>query len=189
MSLKLISRTLDGSMNYEIVEPITLEEACAHLRLNIGDDDVTVEALIVAARQYFDGYEGILGRCLISQVWEQSFDAFPFGNEEIQSIKYIDADGEEQTLNSNQYLLIDDRIYLEYGEDYPKTRRQKNAVKVTFVAGYGDTPKSIPNPIRQAMLMLIAHWYDNRTNVAFASTTLIPFTVDALIAPFRKIGI
>jgi uncharacterized phiE125 gp8 family phage protein len=45
-------------------------------------------------------------------------------------------------------------------------------------------------PIRQAVLLLVGHWYENRATVNIGNiTSIIPFTVDALIAPFRRSAI
>jgi len=48
----------------------------------------------------------------------------------------------------------------------------------------------LPKPIYQAMLMLIAHWYENREAVLIGRPSKeIEFAVTNLIAPYRKIAI
>lgn len=55
------------------LEPITLAEAKAHLRLEETRDDVFVQTLITAARQYI---EKMCWRGLLPQVWEQELPSF-----------------------------------------------------------------------------------------------------------------
>jgi uncharacterized phiE125 gp8 family phage protein len=62
-------------------------------------------------------------------------------------------------------------------------------VKVTWVAGYGATADAVPPSIRSALLMLVAHLYDNRSAANAGNiTSELPFTVAALLAPYRRVG-
>jgi uncharacterized phiE125 gp8 family phage protein len=58
-------------------------------------------------------------------------------------------------------------------------------VTVRFVAGYGANPGDVPEPLRQAMLLLIGHYYENREAVAAGTLTELPFAVASLVFPFR----
>ena len=61
-------------------------------------------------------------------------------------------------------------------------------VEITFTAGYGGTAAAVPAAIRQAMLLLIGQWYDNREAVTVgAAGSPMPMAVDALLAPYRRI--
>lgn len=45
----------------------------------------------------------------------------------------------------------------------------------------------LPNPIKQACLLMVAHFYDNREAVPeLRRTTPLPLGVDTLIAPYRE---
>lgn len=60
----------------------------------------------------------------------------------VTSITYIDVDGVTQTLSSSLYSITDPAkgvITLNYGESWPTTRWQPNAVTVRFVAGMAAT--------------------------------------------------
>jgi uncharacterized phiE125 gp8 family phage protein len=56
------------------VEPVSLAEAKAHLRVDIADDDALIAALIVTARQCA---ETITRRALVTQQWLLATDRFP----------------------------------------------------------------------------------------------------------------
>jgi uncharacterized phiE125 gp8 family phage protein len=56
--------------------------------------------------------------------------------------------------------------------------------------GFGDTIEDVPETLRQAVRLLVSHWYDNRGVVASAGQcAVLPSTVAALIAPYRMFSI
>lgn len=59
------------------VEPVSLVDAKAHLRVDTFDDDTLIGLLISAAREWA---EQETQRALITQQWRVSFDAFPVSN-------------------------------------------------------------------------------------------------------------
>lgn len=175
--------------------PVTLEEACAHLRLSVGDDDATVNALIAAATAHLDGKDGILGRALVSQTWAMTMDTLPRDGfrlplvpASVESIVYVATGGTETVLPAEQYALSGDRVVPAYGASWPAPRAQTDAVTVTFAAGYGG-PSNVPAAIRQAMLLLVGYWYDQRSAVNVGNiVNEMPLGVDALLAPYRVIS-
>lgn len=46
---------------------------------------------------------------------------------------------------------------------------------------------NLPTPIQQAILMLGAHWYNQRESVSTAQMHSVPDSLEALIKPFRKL--
>jgi uncharacterized phiE125 gp8 family phage protein len=68
--------------------------------------------------------------------------------------------------------------------------RAVNGIEIDVTAGYGVSSVDVPSPIRQAIMMLVAHWFEYRSAVsqdlALAS---VPFGVEALIAPFRVLSL
>lgn len=183
--------------------PISLAEAKAHLRVDHADDDAYVSALIDAATAWLDGWSGVLGRALRSQRWRQDFGCFPgcargrlalLPTDAIVSITYFDRDNAQQTLASEVYAgpLVDEigaYFALNAGQSWPDTYSRADAVSVTYSAGYG-AASDVPAPIRQAMLLLVGHWYAVREAVNVGNiVSPIPFAVDALLAPYRRIGL
>ena len=179
-------------------EPISTAVAKAHLRVDFATDDTLIDALVVAAREYV---EQVTGRALITQTWELLDDRFK-GREihlsyaplqSVTSVKYIDTGGVEQTFSSDNYTVYTysshpGEVGLNYDEEWPQTRRIEDAVIVQFKAGYGDAGSDVPQPILQAMLMLISHWYENRESTV-SGLRIEPFQMpeafDMLISPYR----
>lgn len=80
-------------------EPVTLDEAKLHLRVDDAASDTLVEALIQAAREHV---EAVCERALMPQVWTERQDSFPAvlalrGGmvSAVSSVKYVDADGSQ----------------------------------------------------------------------------------------------
>ena len=170
-------------------EPVTVTEAKAHLRVDDTNSDTLITSLIVAAREYAETFTR---RALITQTWDWIADGFP-GTivlplprlVSVTSITYIDSDGNSQTLAASTYTVDTDsepgRIVPAFGKSWPVTRAVFNAVTVRFVAGYG-AAAAVPQTIKQAMLLLIGHWYDHREAVAHAQTVVeVPMAVDTLL--------
>lgn len=150
---------------------------------------------------HVDGYAGSGGLALISQTWRQDFDGFadvmrlrvgPLMS--VSSISYYDADNGAQTLSTDVYTVFADEIgpyiALKPDQSWPTSYSRDDAVRVTWTAGFGASATDVPMAIRQALLLLVAHWYDNRgIAVTGANATEIPMAAKSLLAPFRRIGV
>lgn len=178
--------------------PVSLEEAKLHLRVDFDDDDELITALIGAATKHLDGPDGWLGRALITQTLEYRADEFcevirlPYPPlQSVTSVKYLDNDGVTQTLSTGVYRTIGGgasatSIVQVYGQSWPSIRYTDEAVQIRYVAGYGDDPEDIPEPIRQALLLMIGHLYENREAVLVGANAMItPMAVDALASTYR----
>ncbi len=160
-------------------EPITLEEAKLHCKVEVDDDDDLIEALITAAREYCEGFQR---RAYITQTWELWLDSFPSTPltlplpplQSVDSIKYYDTDNietefEEYYVDTNSEP---GRLELNYGESWPTViLRDINSVCITFTAGYGGA-EDVPQKVKQAILLIVSAWYENREN--FISTGAMP---------------
>ncbi len=136
MAVKLIAPPL--------IEPIKREDVEAHLRCDLTAESALIDSYIAAVRQQA---EAITRRALITQTWELVLDEFPPDItlpfpplQSVVSVKYIDTAGVEQTLSASSYIVDTDsepaRITPAYGEVWPSTRCQVNAVRIRFVCGY-----------------------------------------------------
>jgi len=180
------------------VEPVSLQEAKDHLRVDNDVEDALIEALIAAARQHLDGRDGWLGRQLMTATWDLTLNDFPGPDfirlplppiQSITSITYVDTAGASQTFEASKYSLSADkhwrpRVDLAHNESWPSTRNQRDAVTVRFIAGYG-VQRDLPAPIRAAMLLMVGNLFENREEINIGNiVNLIP-TAAALLTPYR----
>ena len=171
-------------------EPITLDEAKAHLRVSGSDEDSLISNLISAAREEAEKY---MNRSIIAQTWQFYCDFFTqlirlsYGDvNSITSIKYFDDTNAEQTLPVNLYDsdLISNpaRITRAYGASYPSTYERTNAVIIEYIAGFA----TVPGSVKAAILLTIGHLYENREDVVVGHTsTELPKAASYLLEPYR----
>ncbi len=152
-------------------EALTLQEVKDHLRETGTGQDKRIDSLIKAARLE---YEKFTNRILMSSTWDLYLDAFPDKNyialpgpvSLVTSVKYQDTADAQQTLSATTAYdsdLISDpaRVYLRYGQSWPSTYDEFNAVVVRFVAGYANAD-AVPEHIKNGLYLYIAHMYENR---------------------------
>ena len=105
--MKLVCITQPGS------EPIGLSDVEGQCRItDLSAEAATIELMIQAVRERA---EQITRRSFVTQTWELTLDGFPFDRnpinlpkpplQTVDSIKYIDTDGNEQTLDSGFYRV------------------------------------------------------------------------------------
>lgn len=192
--------------------PVTLDQAKAHLRVDFNDDNDLITALIGSATAYLDGYSGVLGRCLMPQSWRATYESFrdcdeppislpskvgptlrlPFPDVTSVVVKYYDAANAQQTVDSSSYQILADALgsFVAFPYTYvpPNTYFRADAVSVDLTSGYADAA-SVPAPLKQAILLLVGDWYESRETMQAGRVAPLPFAVDALIAPFRRVGV
>lgn len=166
-------------------EPITLAEAKLHLRVDHSEEDTVINGLIAAARIYVEQ------RCWISLVaqtwkvylcdWPDSSVMLPRGPVTgITTVKYQTSNGVWVTLASTEYTLQGDIVRLAYNAQWPSTELFGHMpVEIIYTAGAG-----ADQAIKQAMLLLIGHWYENRESAVVtpgATAVKVPFAVDSLL--------
>ncbi len=77
------------------------------------------------------------------------------------------------------------RIILKDGGAYPTDLRPANALKITFTAGYGTTPQSVPEPIRIAMMQYCAFMYEHRGDFERFPPPQPPKLLTQLLQPYQ----
>ena len=175
------------------VDPVSLFEARDHLKLDATSgshpDDALVSGLIAGARAHVERVTGLI---LVQATKDAYFDGFddtgfrlPWSPiTSITFVKYVAEDGTLTTLASTVYRLDGDslrgRLTLEYGQSWPTAREVTNAVQVRAVCG-----GTVETPLKQAIMLLTAHWYENRIPVGAASLADMPHMVEALIEPYK----
>lgn len=184
-------------------EPITLEEAYHHLRLDPIDssdvtgrpDDTLIESYIVAAREWCERFTGLT---LVLTELEVSFTAWPDPIElpgppfiALERVTVSDdtsdpdldlADFVVDTSNPT-YSVVSPYV----GVTLPVISTGDRA-RIRYFAGYGDESAAyaeIPRSIKVAMLLLLGHWYSMREAVIEGQSAPLPLGVEALLRPHR----
>lgn len=174
--------------------PLSVAEARAHCHVAHDEHDAYLEALIGAAFQWLQPPAGWLGRSILSQTLRQDLRAWPYREfrltcgpvSAISSVKYFDQDNVLQTVSPSSYFLDGETLIFAAAFAAPSLYCRPGAVQIEYVAGYAGAD-AVPKPIRQAMLLLIGHWYENREAVTVGDVSKhLEVAVDALCFPFRK---
>lgn len=182
------------------VPVVTVAEMVAHARAN-AEDNALLEAYVGAATAHFDGWTGVLGRCLINQQWRIGLGAWPacrtirlpFPDVSAAAVVYSDADDAEQTVDAALVERGHDALgaFLRLKDDFSAPTLyddRLDPVRVTFTAGFGAAATDVPQPLRVAIMMLAAHWYETREAAGEAMAS-VPFGVDMMAALYRRVGV
>lgn len=178
-------------------EPISVASAKAHLRIDADDEDALIASLIAAARIFV---ERTLGLALITQGWSYFLDVWPRSTcvtlpispvQAVGAVKLHDVAGGTTVLDAESYAVdvvsAPARLVLK-GAAPPVATRELNAFEIAFTAGYGDEAPDVPAPIRQALTLLVAHWFERREPVVLGvGAQEVPTTVAGLLLPHRRV--
>jgi uncharacterized phiE125 gp8 family phage protein len=180
------------------IEPVTLAEAKNFLRVEHGDDDDVIAALIVGARIHV---EAQTKRALITQSWRITADRWPCDGryavtpaplQSLTAARTYDADGTPHELDPQTFVPDPGAATLNFAPwALPAPGRAAAGIALDVVCGYGDAATDVPEPLRQAIRVLVAHWNDNRGLVAGTAnqTAVLPASFIALIAPYRMLSL
>lgn len=177
------------------LEPVSLSQAKIFLKVDTGDDDELLNTLIIAARLMV---EAASGRVLINQTWRLVLDEWPYDNMLRLPVAPVSAIAAARVFDaaSNPQNVAAAVLALEPGNDPPLIRvngappaigRLSRGLEIDVVAGFGPAATDVPAPLRQAVLRLVARWYENRGDVVSRDTEALPQEIAALIRPFRRI--
>lgn len=191
---------------YPVAEPITIEEARQHLRVDLDNDsppsspdDELIMLQLAAAREWCEQY---LESSIAQQTLELALDAFPLTEIQlpmgpvvwVESITYVDIDGVEQGMDEADYVLDNYSttawIMPAVGTTWPITQSVVNALKVRYLAGYGlpnESPPDnrLPRSIRAAILLILGSLYEQREDSSPIKQESIPLGASYLLNPYR----
>lgn len=174
-------------------EPISLEEAKSFLHgIDYDDQDANISAFIQSARLKL---EKRCGRAIAQQEFEITLPTFGETIElmppvtSVESVKYIDSSGDEQTIDAADYELIDDELtpYIFPLVDWPTDiAKRPNAVRIRFIAG--NEPEEVPEDLKQAIRLLVGSAFEMRQSEMLGPTRqeLLELSdgIPELIAPY-----
>ena len=179
------------------LEPVALADAKALMRVDTTDEDALIQSLIITSRLHI---EAALGLALITQSWSAFLDRWPRSGRitlplrpvvAIGSVRIWDAAGGAATLDASDYLLdgqgMPPRLVMLDSRNAVAPGRTVNGIEIAFTAGFGAAATDVPAPIRHALLLLVAHWYEHREPVEIgAAVNAIPAMVSELLHPYRR---
>jgi len=190
-----------------IAEPISIEEARAHLEAKPYEDsdvdpidDVMIEGWLAAAREHCENF---LGLSLSTRVLEVALDEFPLSTSldglpidlpmgpvrEIQSISW--GEGSDDELDADAFVLDNYRLPARVrpvATAWPVVVPATNLVRIRYLAGYGvdsDGGEPMPKAIRAAILLILGHLFRNREDSTELAMISIPNGAEALMRPLR----
>ena len=145
-------------------EPVSLVEAKAYARIDGDDEDALVSALVAAARLHV---ESLTGRALVTQTWRlvlKCVTGLVVPLPVVPAMALVEApDG--AVLQGDSVLLAE----------------PADELTVDYTAGYGGAD-DVPQDLKQAVLVLVAYWYEHRDSV-----TTAPVGFERLVASYRRV--
>ncbi len=210
VTARKLYRTAAGGSTYYLLATISNNTTTTYTD-NIADSALGAEApvtnttadplinmMIAAARKHAEHY---LRRWLITQTLDAYLDFFPrYCNprypdpvinmpplQSVTEITYVDVNGATQTLATDQYDVDAisglSRIMPAYNVSWPDTRKIMNAVKIRFVAGYGDA-SVVPQCIKHWMLVRIGTMWEVKQEfiAGLSFGELPPHFIDSLLS-------
>lgn len=178
-------------------EPLTLADVKAHLRIDSTNEDVLLSSLLLTSRLHI---ESVLSIALITQSWMMVTDKWPAADWLDIPMSPLQAVGQVRVKTSaSASVVVPSASYsIDVTSKPPRlvwtnTARTEpgitaGGIEIDFTAGFGATEASVPAPLKHALLLLIAHWYEHRDPSEIGSPAArIPDAVSDLIQPFRKI--
>jgi uncharacterized phiE125 gp8 family phage protein len=179
-----------------IIEPITLTEAKAHLKVDFDEEDALILIYISAAREYAEQF---CNRGFLTQTIVHSLDAFPQCSiqnplayfrlyrtpvQALVSLKYIDTENVEQTIGIENLVLSKIDIPAKLGKldayTWPETANVPGAVSIEYTCGVA-TAAEVPAAIKAAILLMVGEMYEQREN----KVKKLPTAAESLMSPFR----
>ncbi|MEP2943587.1 MAG: head-tail connector protein [Hyphomicrobiales bacterium] len=181
------------------LEPISVAEAKLFLRIDDEAENEVIAALITTARLHV---ERLTRRIVLNQTWRFYLDDLPQNSlvklgigpvREVLQVVSFNREGNPSVVPAEDYIVdvssVPARIKFRNNTRMLPTR-SLNGYEIDFIAGFGPTTLQVPADLRQAILMLVVHWYENRSAVA-TDVDLIstPKGVNDLIQPYRVVNL
>ena len=180
------------------VEPVTLAEAKLNARVDGASEDQRILGLIRAARGYV---EEATGRVLIEQAWRIYRDDWPAAGVvrirpapliRVDAVTVYDDAGVPSLVPAADYLVDTASVPARIRMDRALVAggREINGIEIDVTAGYGPDAEDVPETLRQAVLMLVAHWFENREAAQYrVARAEIAHGVSRLVNPHRLVRI
>ena len=177
------------------VNPLfTTAEAKDFLKVDTTADDTLIDSLIKAATQscqiFTNRYFLDTTVTQYSDNWFEFYRLYKSPVISITHVKYYDTNDTLRTLASSNYILDNisqpARIGISVDGTLPNLADRINAVEVKYSVGYGEVSSDVPEGIKQAVLITIGNWYENRQTVITGRTaTELPLSSQYLLEQYK----
>ncbi len=183
------------NVNGPAVEPLTLVETRRWLRVDHDDDDGLILSLIKASRERI---EARTGRAMMAQTWRVVMDRWPMEGRirlplmpvlSIAEVRQLDANSIASIVAPVAYTLdaFSEPAVLQVS-GLPQPGRERNGIEIDLIAGYGVDPTDCPEPLRQAMRLLVGSAYEQRGPERAGDARMRhDEAIEQIIAPYRVI--
>jgi uncharacterized phiE125 gp8 family phage protein len=170
-----------------------------HLRLGTGfADDGSLDAVLeLYLRAAMAAVEARIGRALLARPFtltvtrwrEDASQGLPIAPvRSVEGLDLVDADGVAEAVDAEAWSLHRDsqrpRLLGRFGRSLPRIPSTGHA-EIRFTAGFGEAWGDVPADLRQAVFLLAAHYFENRSEVEMTPGAM-PFGVLVLIESYRS---
>ncbi|SNY92798.1 phage conserved hypothetical protein, phiE125 gp8 family [Cohaesibacter sp. ES.047] len=184
MSLSLLSPPL--------VEPVSLAETKAFMKIEQDHDDDLLRAFVSAARVHL---EHLTGQRFITQSWRLLLEG-PLPDRIILPVQPVSSILEAAILNDTGDLIgLGSQSFAIYQRDCPATLSNLNGLLLTtgqrlqldLEVGFGPTAEDVPSPLRHAMKLVVAEWYERRLIADPSRLPSLAAALQPLIGPYKSV--
>lgn len=178
-------------------QPVNVQSVKTHCRIDSDYEDAYISGLIDAATAYF---QNTTNRQLLNATYKLKLGSWPKDSvirlpyaplSSVTSIQYYDSAGDLQTWASDNYIVDTGsepgKVTLTPTATVPTLESRSDALQVTYVVGYGSAATAVPELIKQALRLLVGHWYEHREAVTFGAMADVPMGADNIINQYRVI--
>jgi len=155
---------------------VTLDFMKGHLRVDHDEDDSLIEAFMIAAAAYLDGWKGVLGRAIQPQTWRQTFSGpgpYRLAMPDVISV-VVTGDGDAVAGAVVSVDAMGPVVTMPDGVSPAE-------VVIEYFCGM---PPHLRVAAQVAVMLLVGHWYQHRESVGDRGQE-IPMGFDMLISPLR----
>lgn len=180
------------------VEPVTLTRAKLHCRVDATDDDGYITDLIIAAREWCESYTGMT---FVHTELAIRFDALPESfalprppmaadnTATPVSITLTALDGATSVVGTATYRVdrfsVPGVVRIANARVWPSHSEDFNAIETRWWAGYSADASAVPQRVKNAILMLVAWWYERRMAADQAGLVEVPMGVKDLLGTVK----
>ena len=184
-----------------VFDPITLDQAVAHVRVDSEDDIASLTAYSAVAREYVDSVTGrvsaVTSFMVVADSWialtgschSDTIPIFRVPLVSVESVSYYAPDAATLTVmppEDYRVITTTEPGMVQIIGDMPAFDSRPDAIQIEFTAGYS-SPALAPAMLSHAVMSLTVHFHENRAPIVFSSHRELPFHLTNLIEN-QKIG-